>query len=455
MKNHTGQLALPVDADPSLLEKLLAESSQVFLKKLSNNDRDWAVMKNKHQAGVYIPATERDGGFFPPLVVREDTGGESGSAAIREAMLHTEWPQHSETSEARLTNYTSKGQETHLTRLPKAAFAELAPASYLVMGKIAAGNGSNIYRCLTIDSYSDEVDFLLEWLAADPLAISRVYDPQAVRAQREGFVANFLARTIAALRTGNFAGFFRQHADFPDTKELAALACTEFLSTHKLANLSPWEIEKPGDALRTVSRVVEWEKFQEFQLKARSLNLIHLLAGDDLSDMTLERFVTVIVTRFQEIDSLFMSASQQRKSRAGYSFEHHIERMLRDGGITHEKQVVLKWKKRPDFIMPSYAALRDTQRQKEDVLVLSAKTTLRERWKQVPIEVANCSLFLGTVDENIASNAIEHMQSLGIVLVVPESLKDANTTEYKAHDNVISFRTFFDEEVKSKQRLLC
>lgn len=92
-----------------------------------------------------------------------------------------------------------------------------------------------------------------------------------------------------------------------------------------------------------------------------------------------------------------------------------------------------------------------SNREKGDVLVLSAKTTLRERWKQVPGEVANCSLFLGTVDENIAGNAIEHMRSMDITLVVPESLKDANTAEYKGHENVISFRTFFDEEVRDKR----
>ena len=40
-------------------------------------------------------------------------------------------------------------------------------------------------------------------------------------------------------------------------------------------------------------------------------------------------------------------------------------------------------------------------------------------------------LFLTTVDENIASNAIEDMASIGVYLVIPESLHKAKETEYE------------------------
>ena len=56
---------------------------------------------------------------------------------------------------------------------------------------------------------------------------------------------------------------------------------------------------------------------------------------------------------------------------------------------------------------------------------MSAKTTLRERWKQVEREKGTRDLYLTTVDENIAGNAIEDMASIGIKLVIPEKLKKA------------------------------
>jgi DNA mismatch endonuclease, patch repair protein len=59
----------------TLLVVLLEQASNVLVKKLSNNDRDWAQFSNKHQAGVYIPPKQRDGGFFPPLAIKERPSG--------------------------------------------------------------------------------------------------------------------------------------------------------------------------------------------------------------------------------------------------------------------------------------------------------------------------------------------------------------------------------------------
>ena len=120
--------------DADLLARLFDRADQVLVKKLSNNDRDWARHKNKHQAGVYIPHEQRDGGFFPALQAKERK--EEG-AEIREVYFPTVWPQLADEEKlTRLVHYTSKGQETHMTGLPKEAFAELLPASFLVMGRM-------------------------------------------------------------------------------------------------------------------------------------------------------------------------------------------------------------------------------------------------------------------------------------------------------------------------------
>ena len=65
---------------------------------------------------------------------------------------------------------------------------------------------------------------------------------------------------------------------------------------------------------------------------------------------------------------------------------------------------------------------------------------------------ARIELFLGTVDENVAANAIEEMGTMGINLVVPEHLKKSKETEYDRHRNVISFRTFFDTVVATRMK---
>lgn len=451
MKRPVEHDSLVVDAEISLLEDILNTSDRVFVKKLSNNDRDWAYLINKHQAGVYIPPEQRDSGFFPTLHTKDRSSSGPGTAAIHEAFFRTEWPQCGEAFESRLVHYTSKGEETHLTGLPRAAFSELAPASLLVIGRAIKKNSSVVYRCLTVDSRSDDAEVLFDWLSIDSSVVATIRDPKLERGRRQERSATFLEQALFAIKNGAFDEFSLKHSVIPSTEELASLANTQYMRMHGLTALDPFKIDKPGDALRTISRIIEWEIFKDLQMKARSLGLIRIVVGDDFSTTSIEKVVTSLVTNFQHIDALLLSASQQRKSRAGYSFEHHIEKMLSDGLLPYKKQVVLEAKRRPDFVMPTTAFLKSQKRAKGDALVLSAKTTLRERWKQVPREVANCALFLATVDENIAGNAIEHMCSLEIVLVVPESLKNSDVTEYKNHRNVIGFREFFDEEIKGKR----
>ena len=153
---------------------------------------------------------------------------------------------------------------------------------------------------------------------------------------------------------------------------------------------------------------------------------------------------------FPDLDATFLSASQHRKSRAGRSFEQHIARLLRDGRIYFEEQVITGGR-RPDFVLPNLVVLKAKTRTFEEAMVLSAKTTLRERWKQIAMEKFNCVLFLATVDDRVSSSAIDDMGTQGIHLVVPESLKKSKETCYSGKINVITFREFFDDEISSKR----
>lgn len=434
------------DASPeTLLTELFARAPRVLVKKLSNNDRDWAQLSNKHQAGVYIPVDQRDGGFFPRL----DPKARADPAAdeIRETYFTTSWPQVGEERRSRLVNYTSKGAETHMTVLPKAAFSDLGPASWLVMAP-RSDNPDDGYVCLTIDSSSDAADLLVETLDLGPDFVVGVLEPMAIAARERDLIMAFAEEVAAAWLAGDIARFAAERASMPGTVELAALARRRFLQSHRLENLDPFALEAPGDAIREISRVIEWELFRDFQRRERAVELVRALFGDEPRDMDTGTVIRLLVDGIGEIDRIMLSASQQRKSRAGYSFEHQIEAMLQAGQIPFGKQVVIEAKKRPDFVMPSLDHLRKVLEGPGRGLILSAKTTLRERWKQVEREMGGSDLFLATVDETIAANAIEDMASMRITLVVPESLKRSKTTEYVRHDNVVDFATFFGRELR-------
>ena len=442
------QFDLFTEDGSGLLAELLRTSREVFVKKLSNNDRDWAQLTNKHQAGVYVPPAQRDSGFFPPLVTKERDDPEADE--IREAWFQTDWPQYGIQRKTRLVHYTSKGPETHMTRIPKEAFAELSPASWLFMSK-AAECGEPRYICLTVDSASDDATVLLDTLGIDAAFTVGILDPAAAIARERDEILDFAEEVALAWLAGEIAGFANNRAAMPATAELAQLARTNFLDRYKLPSLNPFELEFPGDAVREISRKIEWDLFREFQRRERGVELVRIVLGDEPIKIDMKGVVRRLVDATGAVDRLMLSASQQRKSRAGYSFEHHIEAMLEAGNIPFAKQVVMDAKKRPDFVLPSLSHLKKPYEGAQRGLILSAKTTLRERWKQVQREMGGSDLFLATVDESIAANAIEDMASMGINLVVPETLKKSKDTEYVRHDNVLDFATFFRGELQVKR----
>nr|WP_316650460.1 type II restriction endonuclease [uncultured Gellertiella sp.] len=271
--------------------------------------------------------------------------------------------------------------------------------------------------------------------------------PADVRSKEKSAVLDFAEQAIAAWLAGTIGDFASSHAAMPDTLAMAELARRKFLDLHHLDNLDPFTLGAPGDALRDISRGLEWELFRDFQRRERAVSLVRVVLGDTPRALNAAAIIRSLIERVAEVDGLMLSASQQRKSRAGYSFEHHIESMLIDGKIPFEKQVIIEAKKRPDFILPSLATLRGVAETGAAGLILSAKTTLRERWKQVEREMGSSELFLATVDENIAANAIDDMASMGVVLVVPEKLKQSKLAEYGGRKNVISFAEFFRSDI--------
>ena len=431
------------------LDALLREADAVYLKKLSLNDWQWTENTDAHQGGVYIPAEARDSGFFPKLSRKErkTTGHE-----IFECFFDIDWIIPAERKKARLVNYRSKGEETHLTRLVKSEFAQISPASLLVIFRMAKSESAiPQYRAMVADSSGPAFERLADIfdLKCDFHSDIRIPRKALDSAARRAEV--FLNDAVDAFFEGRFSSFSKAHERMPDTVEMAELARRAFFQTSGLKSLNPFALRTPGDAVMTISRDIEYGIFKEYQLRARACELIKTIFGDDPGKTSPQAAVRAAISNFDDINRIFLSAGQQRKSRAGYSFEHHLKRMLLDGDIPHEEQVVIESKKRPDFILPSLRVYKDASRNTEDALVLSLKTTLKERWKQVHGEIKNCDLYLGTLDENIAANAIEDMATQGIRLVVPESLKNSDVTTYRHMPNVISFSEFFSKDIRTKR----
>lgn len=431
---------MTLDNQWSDIQEWIGKSRQLLVKKLSRNDCSWADSpENGHQNGPYIPREIRESDFFPPLenINKEKTH-------IYEAHFKTLWPAIGEIKTSRLTHYSNKGSELQFTRVPKSEFAGLTPASLMIGGILREPVEDIRLWFMIVDSASEEVELLEAMFDLGADFHFGLFDPaDALKIQKDE-TEQLVDELSEALKNGSLAAFIASVSKMPAPEILAAEAQRVFLHQNHLGDLSPYEMTNPGDAIMKISRDIEYSLYKRAERRYRAAEVIRIITngGADI--------VSSVVRGFPDLDATFLSASQHRKSRAGRSFEQHIARLLRDGRIAFEEQAVTGGR-RPDFVLPSLVVLKTEKRKFEEAMVLSAKTTLRERWKQVTMEKFNCALFLATVDDRVSSDAIDDMNSHGIHLVVPESLKKSKETCYSGKANVISFREYFDEEISSKR----
>ena len=139
---------------------------------------------------------------------------------------------------------------------------------------------------------------------------------------------------------------------------------------------------------------------------------------------------------------------QRRKSRSGKSLELHLrEIFLEDGlseGIDFSGQAESEPGKRPDFIFPSEAAYRNPLFPSEKLRMLAAKTTCKDRWRQILNEADRIQVkHLLTLQEGVSENQFKEMTEAGVKLVVPRSLHDFYPKNIR--QNLVSLNDFIYE----------
>jgi type II restriction enzyme len=89
-------------------------------------------------------------------------------------------------------------------------------------------------------------------------------------------------------------------------------------------------------------------------------------------------------------------------------------------------------KKKPDFIFPGTAAYHDESYDENKLIVLAAKTTCKDRWRQVINEADRVKTkYLFTLQEGISSAQLEEMYAANICLVAPEAHLSSFPSKYR------------------------
>ena len=161
-----------------------------------------------------------------------------------------------------------------------------------------------------------------------------------------------------------------------------------------------------------------------------------------------ERYGILIKNGFSDVEKFIELANQvlnRRKSRAGKSLEHHLSSLFTGNSITFTSQAVTEGNKKPDFIFPSVEAYHDASFPVDKLASLAAKTTCKDRWRQVLNEadrLRSKNKFLCTLQQGISSAQLEEMKSEKVVLVVPE--KYIKTYPEKYQNDIWTVKKFIE-----------
>lgn len=121
--------------------------------------------------------------------------------------------------------------------------------------------------------------------------------------------------------------------------------------------------------------------------------------------------------------SFAMSLRQRRSARAGRALENHLKAVFDAFEVRYSFNEIAEHRSKPDFIFPGIKEYRDDTFSAEFLVMLGAKRTCKDRWRQVLAEaerIATKHLF--TLESGISVAQTDEMRSSMLQLVIPQGV---------------------------------
>lgn len=360
-----------------------ANSEKIFCKFLTANDTGET---GGHQSGIYIPKNS--------ISLIFDTPGEKGQN--KESFSKIKWQDDFET-EAHFKYY---GQGTR-NEYRITGFGRNFPflnsdytGSLLVILKQKNGE----YKGYVLETEED-IEYFLDYYGITPIETNQLITSNFINSEEKENQA--IKEFIKSLSI-----------DFPSSELMS-------IEAQRIQNLIYNHIEKIQ--LNPDEKLLDWTEVEYRLFRA----LEH------------ERYGTIIKDGFSDVDKFIEMANQvlnRRKSRAGKSLEHHLSSLFIGNNITFTPQAITEGNKKPDFIFPSIELYHDNSYPVSKLASLAAKTTCKDRWRQVLNEADRLrseNKFLCTLQQAISSAQLEEMKKEKVILVVPGKYIETYPKKYQ------------------------
>ncbi|WP_424992250.1 type II restriction endonuclease [Oceaniradius stylonematis] len=118
-----------------------------------------------------------------------------------------------------------------------------------------------------------------------------------------------------------------------------------------------------------------------------------------------------------------LSVQNRRKARAGQSLENHLQEIFAARGIRFDRGAVTEGGHKPDFLFPGITEYHDRTFPTAHLTMLGAKSSLKDRWRQVLTEAERIpAKHLLTLEPAISEKQTAQMQAAHLQLVLPKSI---------------------------------
>ena len=146
-----------------------------------------------------------------------------------------------------------------------------------------------------------------------------------------------------------------------------------------------------------------------------------------------------------------LSVQNRRKSRSGHALENHLEVIFTANQIRYERGVTTDGKQKPDFLFPGSKEYKDSRYSAELLTMLGAKTTCKDRWRQVLAEAKRIDTkHLLTLEAAISTYQTNQMEEHKLQLVIPRGLHSTFTpSQQRSLQDVAAFMAMVRERERA------
>lgn len=213
---------------------------------------------------------------------------------------------------------------------------------------------------------------------------------------------------------------------------------TEVFSKYARSLVS--DVDPISDPDRTLTKWFDMEEKLFFLLEQHTIRERLKEGFYDGEDVDVDGFV-----------KFSLSVQNRRKSRAGLSLENHICALLDANGIAYSHTPVTENRSKPDFLFPDIVCYRNNEFPASRLMMLGAKSTCKDRWRQVLAEADRIEKkHLLTLEAAISTFQTDEMADKKLQLVIPQSIHKTYTEKQQAW--LFSVEDFL-HEVRLNQRL--